>query len=110
MVYHLWSSRARAPIARSGSASSTRPCGHRACRARRAVRYYRESWCGGRTALTSRTGISVGWADTYRWSLPFQWIDITGLPGGTYTVRAMPDPHDWFLETDETGRLRLDAR
>ncbi len=21
----------------------------------------------------------------------------------------MPDPHDWFLESDETGRLRLDA-
>ena len=67
-------------------------------------RHYRESWCGGRTALTSRTGISVGWADTYRWSLPHQWIDITGLPGGTYTVRAMSDPNDWFLEEDETGR------
>ena len=66
--------------------------------------HYRESWCGGRTALTSRTGISVGWADTYRWSLPHQWIDITGLPGGTYTVRAMSDPNDWFLEEDEIGR------
>jgi hypothetical protein len=66
--------------------------------------HYRESWCGGRTALTSRTGISVGWADTYRYTLPFQWIDITGLPGGTYTVRTMSDPNDWFLEEDETGR------
>ena len=64
--------------------------------------YYRESWCGGRTALTSRTGISVGWADTYGYRLAYQWIDITGLPGGTYTVRAMSDPGDWFLETDET--------
>jgi hypothetical protein len=27
------------------------------------VRHYRESWCGTRTATTSRTGISVGWAD-----------------------------------------------
>ena len=43
--------------------------------------HYRESGCGGRTALTSRTGISVGWADTYRWSLPHQWIDITGSAG-----------------------------
>ena len=92
------------PTARSGSASSTRPCGRRACRARPGSPHYRESWCGGRTALTSRTGISVGWADTYRWSLPYQWIDITGLPGGTYTVRAMSDPNDWFLEEDETGR------
>jgi hypothetical protein len=64
--------------------------------------YYRESWCGGRTALTSRTGISVGWADTYRYTLAFQFIDISGLPGGTYTVRAMSDPYDWFAETSDT--------
>jgi hypothetical protein len=44
----------------------------------------------------------VGWADTYSWRITYQWIDITGLPGGTYTVRASSDPHDWFLETDET--------
>ncbi len=64
--------------------------------------HYRESWCGGRTALTSRTGISVGWADRYQWSLPFQFIDITGLPGGVYTVRAATDPNDWFRESNET--------
>ena len=64
--------------------------------------HYRESWCGGRNALTSRTGISVGWADTYGWRLAFQWIDITGLPGGTYTVRAISDPNGSFVETDET--------
>jgi hypothetical protein len=64
--------------------------------------YYRQSWCGTQTALTSRTGISVGWADTYSYKLAYQWIDITGLPGGTYTVRAMSDPEDWFLETNET--------
>jgi Lysyl oxidase/S-layer homology domain len=64
------------------------------------VRYYRESWCGTRTATTSRTGISVGWADKYSWKIAFQWIDITGLPGGEYVVRAIVDPYDWFLETD----------
>jgi hypothetical protein len=63
--------------------------------------YYRQPWCGGKTALTSRTGISVGWADTYGYRLAFQWIDITGLPGGTYTVRAMADPNGWFAETNE---------
>jgi Lysyl oxidase/S-layer homology domain len=65
------------------------------------VRYYRESWCGTRTATTSRTGISVGWADKYSWKIAFQWIDITGLPGGEYVVRAIVDPYDWFLETDD---------
>jgi hypothetical protein len=65
------------------------------------VRYYRESWCGTRTATTSRTGISVGWADKYSWKIALQWIDITGLPGGEYVVRAIVDPYDWFLETDD---------
>ena len=64
--------------------------------------HYRESWCGTRTALTSRTGISVGWGDRYQWSLPYQWVDITGLKGGEYTIRAMVDPYDYFLETNET--------
>ena len=32
------------------------------------------------TSLTSRVGISVGWGDKYKWSLPFQWVDVTGLP------------------------------
>lgn len=64
--------------------------------------YYREPWCGTRSSLTSRTGISVGWGDRYQWSLPFQWVDITGLPGGDYTIRAMVDPYDYFLETNET--------
>ncbi len=65
------------------------------------ARYYRESWCGTRTSMTSRTGISVGWADRYPWNLAFQWIDITGWPGGTYTVRAVVDPKEWFLESGE---------
>jgi hypothetical protein len=44
----------------------------------------------------------VGWADRYQWSLPYQFIDITGLPSGTYTVRAASDPYDWFAESNET--------
>ena len=43
-----------------------------------------------------------GLGDRYQWSLPFQWVDITGLPGGDYTIRAMVDPYDSFLETNET--------
>ncbi len=33
-------------------------------------------------------GISKGWADTYGGYLPCQWIDITDVPAGTYTVHA----------------------
>lgn len=59
---------------------------------------YRESWCARQTELTSVVGISVGWGDKYQSSLPFQWVDITGLPGGAYTIRAIVDARDLFLE------------
>ncbi len=65
------------------------------------TRQYRESWCGTRTSTTSRTGISVGWADKYGWRLAYQWVDITGMPGGDYYVRAIVDPNAWFLEKRE---------
>jgi hypothetical protein len=102
MVYHLWSSRATRSDRKVGFCFFDTTLWAPSLPRSPSSSYYRESWCGGRTSLTSRTGISVGWADTYRYSLQYQWIDITGLPGGTYTVRAMPDPHDWFLETNET--------
>ena len=33
-------------------------------------------------------GISVGWGDEYEYYLAWQWVDITNVPAGTYTVRA----------------------
>jgi hypothetical protein len=33
-------------------------------------------------------GISAGWSDVYSGGLPCQWIDITGVPSGNYTLRA----------------------
>lgn len=35
----------------------------------------------------SNQGISRGYADTYAVGLPCQWIDITGVPPGDYTLR-----------------------
>ena len=102
MVYHLWSSRATRSDRKVGFCFFDTTLWDGSLPRSPSSAYYRESWCGGQTALTSRTGISVGWADTYRYNLAYQWIDITGLPGGTYTVRAKPDPHEWFLETNET--------
>ena len=79
-----------------------------------ASRRYFEPACGRRTATTSRTGISVGWADKYGWKLAFQWVDITGLPGGDYTVRSVVDPNAWFLEKNEDNnctytRIRIQS-
>jgi hypothetical protein len=66
--------------------------------------YYRGSWCQTTpNALSNRMGISIGWGDEYEWYLAWQWVDITGWPAGTYTVRSKVDPHDFFLEEGETN-------
>jgi Lysyl oxidase len=63
--------------------------------------FYRESWCGTSASLRNRAGISVGWGDHYPANFAFQWIDVTGLPTGTYTVRAKVDPANDFLESSD---------
>jgi hypothetical protein len=64
--------------------------------------YYRGSWCGtDANALSNRMGISIGWGDEYTWGLAYQWVDITGLPSGTYTLRAKVDPYRFFVEQRE---------
>jgi hypothetical protein len=35
---------------------------------------YRRWGCGTRDSLRLKTGLSVGWGDNYRWSLPDQYI------------------------------------
>lgn len=76
--------------------------------------YYREEWCGVRRSLTNRVGLSAGWGDNYPWHFAFQWIDITGLPGGTYRVRVTVDIKNHYDETVETDncvwtRIRIPA-
>ncbi|MCC6486970.1 MAG: hypothetical protein IT364_05670 [Candidatus Hydrogenedentes bacterium] len=48
-------------------------------------------------------GISVGYQDLYDKSLPDQWIDITGVPGGTYWLESEVDPANHIIEMDETN-------
>ena len=54
--------------------------------------------------LSNRMGLSVGWGDLYQWYLAWQWVDITGVPAGTYTVRAKADPNGHFLESNEINQ------
>jgi hypothetical protein len=63
--------------------------------------FYHEHECGTRASITNRAGLSVGWADNYPWFFAFQWIDITGLPGGTYQVRVTVDIQDSYEERIE---------
>ncbi len=45
-------------------------------------------------------GIQAGWADTYTANLPCQWIDITGVPPGTYTLELEVNPEHQLPESD----------
>jgi hypothetical protein len=54
------------------------------------------SQCGA-----SVQGMSVGWGDTYGWSLPEQWIDLNGsfLADGSYVLRSVADPRNKLHES-----------
>jgi Lysyl oxidase len=65
------------------------------------------SVCQTRSDGTVPMGISVMWGDIYPSTIAFQWIDITGLPSGTYRLKVIADPPTapggTFLESDETN-------
>jgi hypothetical protein len=63
--------------------------------------YYRQEWCGTISSLSNRVGVSVGWGDRYPWNFVYQWVDVSGLPGGNYTLRATVDQGNFYRETDE---------
>src|SRR5262245_76959 len=52
---------------------------------------------------TSIRGLSVGAVDEYDFRDPGQSIPIDGLPDGTYWFRAVVDPLNYLLESDETN-------
>jgi hypothetical protein len=67
--------------------------------------YYQGSWCSTNpNALSNRMGLSIGMGDEYEWFLAWQWVDITGLPSGTYTIRAKVDPYGYFEEEDNANQ------
>lgn len=54
---------------------------------------------------TEQQSINPGWGDHYNQFLDDQWIDITGITAGTYTVKIIVDPLDLILEADETNNV-----
>ena len=50
-------------------------------------------------------GLSRGWGDIYRSSLPDQYIDVTGLTSGHYRLRATADADNWFAESNERNNF-----
>lgn len=58
----------------------------------------------------SNQGIQAGWADVYSSNLSGQWVDITGVPAGSYVLEIIMDPMNLIDELDEsnnTGRLNV---
>lgn len=50
-------------------------------------------------------GITRGWSDIYMPNLDCQWLDITGIPNGVYTLRLTVDPLNKYAEDDETNNV-----
>jgi hypothetical protein len=80
-----------------------------------AHRRYFAAGCGGRTSLSVRMGISVGWSDTYGSGLAYQWLDVTGVANGTYWLIAIADKDNYYLETNDKNncswaKVRLSKR
>jgi hypothetical protein len=46
-------------------------------------------------------GLSSGWADAYPAGLDGQWIDITGLPAGSYTLVVSVNPERKIAEAND---------
>jgi hypothetical protein len=50
-------------------------------------------------------GISVGWADTYDAALDCQWIDVTDVPAGEYTLEVAINPEQLIPELSYDNNL-----
>ena len=53
----------------------------------------------------SNQGLTSGWADVYQRGLACQWLDITDLPSGTYTLRTIVNPDGLLPESDATNNV-----
>jgi len=48
-------------------------------------------------------GSTHGWADIYDWYLPDQYIEVTGVPDGTYILETIADPDNGLLEANDAN-------
>lgn len=103
MSYHLWSTRGTLRDSKIGFCFFDTNPRYLSLPRAPSSRQYHEAGCGGRRATSTRSGISVGWADRYPWNFAYQWIDITNMPSGSYVLRAAVDLFSLFLESSESN-------
>lgn len=58
---------------------------------------------GGYTCTNQ--GLTAGWADVYARTLACQWLDVTELAAGTYTLRVTVNPEGALPESDRTNNV-----
>ena len=56
-------------------------------------------------ALEIKMGITAGWGDKYSYTLPDQYVDVTGLTAGQYRLWGTVDPEGWFTESNTTNNF-----
>jgi hypothetical protein len=71
-----------------------------------------DTWCAhaDRTAAFIRMGISPGKADYYPSQTADQWIDITGLAPGDYTLTGTVNPFGYIDESDVSNNVIQQTR
>ena len=52
-------------------------------------------------------GITVGWMDGYQQAVDCQWLDVTDVPAGDYTMRFHANPGRTFEELDYSNNVVL---
>jgi hypothetical protein len=63
--------------------------------------YLSEPWVPQRRLYTCEfQGLQPGWGDIYGANLDCQWIDVTNLPGGDYTLGVTVNPEGSLTESD----------
>ena len=106
LSYHLWSTRGTSRDAKIGFCFFDTNRRNTTLPGAPKLRKYHQKGCGKKRALRTTNGISVGWADLYPAKFAYQWIDVTGLPGGTYTIRAAVDLYGQFTESNEANNCK----
>lgn len=48
-------------------------------------------------------GLTRGWGDVYEYYLPGQYIEVSGVPDGTYILETFVDPDDHLIEADDSN-------
>lgn len=73
---------------------------------------YGSYWCHQpeNGSATVRMGISPGLGDYYWSQLKYQWVDVTDLTPGPYTLRGQVNPGGVILESDTTNNQLDDVR